>query len=118
MANKPILVAEDEFTSRRLLEFQLRKQGIPFDMADSGTRALELFHPGKYGLALLDEYMPGLNGSEVAQRIRQVDPTIPLLAMTGDPDAIDRLREAGFQEVLLKPLHGKAHLDIILRYLS
>ncbi|GAB4223959.1 MAG: hypothetical protein Kow009_15750 [Spirochaetales bacterium] len=118
MKENRILLAEDEFTARKLLEFQLKRLSIPFDSVETGLDALDRFRRGTYRLVLLDEYMPGMNGSEVAQEIRRTDPSIPLLAMTGDPDAVPRLKQAGFLEVFVKPLHGKDHLDIILRYLS
>jgi len=118
MDKKQILLAEDEFTARKLLEFQLKRLNIVFDSVETGADALEYFRQGSYKLVLLDEYMPGLNGSEVAREIRKIDPTVPLLAMTSDPEAIPRLKEAGFREVFVKPLHGKVHLDIILGYLS
>ncbi|MCX7788476.1 MAG: response regulator [Spirochaetes bacterium] len=118
MDKKQILLAEDEFTSRKLLEFQLNRLHILFDAVATGVDALEYFRRGSYKLVLLDEYMPGLNGSEVAKEIRKIDPSIPLLAMTSDPEAVPRLKNAGFQEVFVKPLHGKAHLDIIIGYLA
>ncbi len=118
MDEKQILLAEDEFTARKLLEFQLKRLNITFDSVETGTDALEHLRRGSYKLVLLDEYMPGLNGSDVAREIRKLAPTLPLLAMTSDPEAIPRLKESGFQEVFVKPLHGKKHLDIILGYLS
>lgn len=118
MNEKQILLAEDEFTARKLLEFQLKRLRITFDAVETGTDALERFRQGTYKLVLLDEYMPGLNGSEVAREIRRINPSLPLLAMTSDPEAVQRLQEAGFQEVFVKPLHGDAHLAIILGYLA
>lgn len=117
MDEKQILLAEDEFTARKLLEFQLKRLNISFDSVETGSEALEYFQRGSYKLVLLDEYLPDLNGSEVAQEIRKLAPAVPLLAMTSDIEAIPRLKEAGFQEVFVKPLHGKGHLDIILGYL-
>ncbi len=118
MDGKQILLAEDEFTARKLLEFQLKKLNITFDSVEKGDDALEYFRRGSYKLVLLDEYLPGLNGSEVAREIRKLSPTVLLLAMTSDLEAIPRLKAAGFREVFIKPLHGREHLDIILGYLS
>ncbi|MFQ3619524.1 MAG: response regulator [Spirochaetales bacterium] len=118
MKKKKILIAEDEFTARTLLGFQLSRLGVVFDAVTSGQEAWEFFLKEEYSLVLLDEYMPGLNGSDVLLKIRAQNPSLPVLAMTGDPEAVPRLLKAGFQEVFVKPLHGKEHLDIIQRYLA
>ena len=118
MSEKKILIVEDEFTARTLLEFQLKRLRISFDSVENGGEALSCFQKGKYSLVLLDEYLPDLNGSEVARKILEIEPGVPLFAMTGDSEAVPRLKREGFQDVFLKPLHGKGHLDIILGYLT
>ena len=112
-----VLYAEDEEPNRRLMEFQLRKRGIACDTAADGVEALSKFRTNKYALIILDQYMPGLNGSEVAERIRLVDTDIPLIAITSDDSQVPVLDAAGFDRIFLKPLHGQDYINTIIHYL-
>lgn len=112
-----VLYAEDEEPNRRLMEIQLRKRGITCDTAVDGVEALAMFYENEYGLIILDQYMPGMTGSEVAERIRQVDATIPLIAITSDDSQVPVLDAAGFNRIFLKPLHGADYIDTIIHYL-
>jgi CheY-like chemotaxis protein len=115
---KKILYADDEFTSRKLMEFQLKRHGFQCDIAGNGKEALEKFKINSYDLILLDFHMPNMDGDEVAKIIREFSPSIPLIAVTSDSQAVQRLRAAGFQEILMKPLQGEAHIAIIQKYLT
>jgi CheY-like chemotaxis protein len=116
--NNRVLYAEDEFTNRKLLEIQLKNNGIQCDLAEDGSEALRLFKENSYGLVILDQFMPGMNGDETGRLIRNIAPDIPLIAITSDDGEIPVLRQAGFQEIFIKPLRGKDHIDIIKKYLA
>lgn len=118
MAEKRVLYAEDEFTNRKLLEIKLKNHGISCDLAQDGLKALELFQKNEYDLIILDQYMPGLNGDQVARKIREQRPELPLIAITSDDGEIQRLNEAGFNEVFIKPLRGQHYIDSIKNYLT
>jgi len=113
-----VLYAEDEFTNRKLMEIQLRNSGISCDLAVDGIEALTLFKNGRYDLVILDQYMPGMNGDEVARAIREISPSTPLIAITSDDEEIENLRKAGFSEIFIKPLRGKNHIEKIRFYLE
>lgn len=113
-----ILYAEDEFTNRRLIEIHLQRENIKCDLASDGTEAWEMFSNNAYRLIILDQYMPGMNGDELAKKIRSIDPAIPLIAITSDDAEIANLRSSGFSEVFIKPLRGREYIDTILKYLE
>ena len=117
VAKKRVLYAEDEFTNRKLLEIKLKNYGIACDLAQDGRRAIELFNRNEYDLIILDQYMPEMNGDQVAMRIRESHPDIPLIAITSDDGEIERLNAAGFNEVFIKPLRGQHYIDSIKNYL-
>jgi CheY-like chemotaxis protein len=117
MKRRRVLYAEDEFTNRKLIEIQLKHAGVSCDTAIDGLEAVEKFKKNSYDLVLLDQYMPGLNGNEVAKIIQKSDPDMPLIAITGDEETDEIFRGGGFREVIHKPLRGKGHIDIILKYL-
>jgi len=115
---KCVLYAEDEFTNRKLLEIRLHNNGINCDLANDGLEAFDRFQKKKYDLIILDQYMPGLNGDQVARKIRKISKDIPLIAITSDDDEIANLRDAGFNEVFIKPLRGQKYMEIIFKYIG
>ena len=114
---KKVLYAEDEYTNRKLLEIKLRNDGIQCDLAEDGLTALEMFKAGDYGVVILDQYMPGMNGDKVAREIRKVDQKIPLIAITSDDSETHNLVEAGFNKIFIKPLRGEDYVGAIKAFL-
>jgi CheY-like chemotaxis protein len=114
---KKVLYAEDEYTNRKLIELLLDERGVRCDLAEDGCMALEMFKQNDYSLVLLDQFMPGLLGSEVAKKIREEGSTVPLIAITSDDSQIPLLKEAGFEKVFIKPLRGADYLETIMSYL-
>jgi len=115
---KDILYAEDEFTNRKLLQIQFEKNNLQCDLAQDGREAMDLAKENTYRVIILDQYMPGLNGDEIAREIRRTNPNLPLIAITSDDMEIENLRDAGFNEVFIKPLRGSSHIDKIKEYLN
>lgn len=115
---KKVLYAEDEFTNRKLMDIQFKNHGIPCDLAQNGQEALDLFQQNTYSLILLDQYMPGYNGDELARIIRETHPQLPLIAITSDDSTVAGLKEAGFDKVFVKPLRGKEYMHIIEKFLE
>jgi len=118
MANFQVLYAEDEYTNRKLLEIQLGKAGITCDLATDGNQVLDKIHDNKYEIIILDQYMPGLNGDELAKHIHQEYPELPLFAITSDDSETENLRAAGFLEVFVKPLRGNDYIELLRKYLK
>lgn len=117
MDNFQVLYAEDEFTNRKLIEIQLGKAGISCDLASDGHQALLKFRENTYDVVILDQYMPGYNGDELARIILEEKPDTPLFAITSDDSEADKLRDAGFKEVFIKPLRTGEYIDQIRKYL-
>lgn len=117
MAEYQVLYAEDEFTNRKLLEIQLGKSGISCDLASDGLIAYQKFLENSYRVIILDQYMPGMNGDILARRIRETNTDIPLIAITSDDAEIDKLKQAGFCEVFIKPLRSKDYIEVIQKHL-
>jgi len=103
------LVIDDTLTSLTLVSHQLRRMGIEPLVAQDGASGIELFKQHRPDLILLDVVMPGLNGYEVAKRIRQLErdgewtPIILLVARTSDED-LERGIAVGGDDYLVKPI--------------
>lgn len=102
-----ILFADDDLKYSMLLKRFLEKEGYEVTYAGNGTIALEQFPLVKPDLVLLDINMPGYNGFEVAERIRETDRHVLIFFLSDRSDKADRLQ--GFQlranDYLAKPFY-------------
>lgn len=102
-----ILFVDDDLKYSILLKRFLEKEGYEVTYAGNGTIALEQFSVIKPDLVLLDINMPGLNGFEVAQKIRIQDKYVLIFFLSDRSDKADRLQ--GFQlkanDYLAKPFY-------------
>jgi two-component system phosphate regulon response regulator PhoB len=104
---KTILLADDEANLRILVRTTLDVAEYLIIEATDGTTALELTRQQRPDLLVLDWMMPGLNGIDVVQALRQ-DPTtahIPIIMLSARGQATDqeRGRSMGISAYLVKP---------------
>ena len=78
-----VLVAEDEPAVRQITARILRRNGYSVLEAASGAEALTLAADHHFDMLLTDLVMPQISGPELAQRIQQMHPGIPMLFMSG-----------------------------------
>lgn len=106
MAPKPrLLIVEDEAAIRSGLIDVFVYHGYDVDIADNGDDGLRLGQSGKYDLILLDVMLPGVDGFEICNRIRQQDrqqPIIMLTAKSSDEDIVQGLT-LGADDYVAKP---------------
>ena len=100
-----ILVVDDVADNSFLLQMLLEDEGYQVEVADSGAAALAKIESAPPKLVLLDVMMPGMNGYEVAQQIREnIElPFIPIVMVTGhdQPTVSKSVQVEGF---LRKPI--------------
>lgn len=101
-----VLVAEDNAANRALLREQLRLLDCDAELAEDGERALEALRRQRFDVLLTDLSMPGMDGYELAARVRQRWPSMPVVAVTANvtPTERERAKAAGMADVLSKPL--------------
>jgi DNA-binding response OmpR family regulator len=116
-----ILIVDDDLDTLRLVGLMLQKQGYQIVAASSGPQGLELALSELPGLILLDVMMPGMDGYEVARRLRGNEKTvnIPILVFTAKSQLDDKVTgfEAGADDYLTKPTHPtelQAHVKALL----
>lgn len=119
MADKRILVVDDEKLIVKGIRFSLEQDNMQVDCAYDGEEALNLAKENKYDIILLDVMLPKLTGFEVCQQIREFSnvPIIMLTAKDGDMDKILGL-EYGADDYITKPfniLEVKARIKAIMR---
>jgi DNA-binding NtrC family response regulator len=77
-----ILVADDDESLRRVIEFRLRQEGYEVKAAPDGIQALELLRNERFDLLLSDMKMPGLDGLELLTRALELDREIKVILIT------------------------------------
>jgi DNA-binding response OmpR family regulator len=109
-----LLLAEDEEKVSRFVQRGLEAERFAVDVAADGRRAIELATAYQYDLIILDLMMPGLNGTEVLQRIRALNDQVPVLVLTARDALEDKVRhfEIGADDYLTKPF---AFAELLMR---
>jgi len=100
-----ILIIDDEAAIRESLETLLSLEGYLVEMAASGEDGLERIEQNSYDLVLLDLALPGKNGLEILQLIRELHPSLPVIMITafGKVDNIVDAIRLGAQNFVQKP---------------
>lgn len=101
-----LLIDDDPHVSETLSEM-LRYSGHTVVSAKSGHEGLQIFSAGNYDVVITDLGMPGMNGYELARRIKEIQPHQPVILITGwnlAPDT-DELRKYGIDFIITKPFH-------------
>lgn len=80
---KRILYIDDDVRVRSLVKSMLQAMGHEVDTAEDGPSGLSKFRRGDYDLVITDLGMPGMDGSEVVQVIKGVDPAFPVALVSG-----------------------------------
>lgn len=106
-ASLRILFADDDLKYSLLLKRFLEKEGYDVTYTGNGTMALEQFPVVKPDLVLLDINMPGLNGFEVAEKIREADRHVLIFFLSDRSDKSDRLKGFSLKgnDYLAKPFY-------------
>jgi CheY-like chemotaxis protein len=106
-----VLIVEDDKDSREGLRELLQVWGHFVEVAEDGAQGIEKAIENPPGIALIDIGLPGLDGYQVAHRIREAfgERPIVLVALTGYTDMDDRrrARESGFDAHLPKPINAE-----------
>jgi PAS domain S-box-containing protein len=114
-----VLVADDNRDAAEALSVLLEVGGHTVRIAHDGDAALSLAEQFRPDIAFLDIGMPGRNGYEVAQALRDIPALagMTLVALTGwsSESAVARTTAAGFDELIVKPAALDAVLDVMLR---
>jgi CheY-like chemotaxis protein len=117
-----VLVVDDEESLVRLVTETLSELGYAPIGFTTGAAALDAFlaDPKQFDAVITDESMPGMSGSELILKLRQIRPTVPIVLVSGylGTAVVRRARGAGANEVLKKPLSASelaTSLDRVLR---
>ncbi|KAB7789057.1 MtrAB system response regulator MtrA [Bifidobacterium cebidarum] len=99
-----IFIVDDDQAIGEMLSLVLENEGFQTVTCMDGLRAVEMFPTVKPDLILLDVMLPGLDGTEVARRIRETS-NVPIIMLTAKSDTTDVVAglEAGADDYVPKP---------------
>ena len=114
-----VLIVEDEIALSEPLAFLLEREGYQVTVAESGTKALEVFSDRNTDIVLLDLMLPGMSGTDVCRQIRAKSqvPIIMVTAKAGEVDIVVGL-ELGADDYITKPYSTRellARMKAVLR---
>jgi len=118
--NEHILVVDDEEAIAKMLEATLDWLGYQVEAFTSSVKALERFQqdPRRFDAVITDQTMPTLVGSELARRLLDIRPDLPIILCSGYTEMVnaDSVASIGIRKFIMKPVAGKA-LAVILQSL-
>jgi PAS domain S-box-containing protein len=118
-SSKTILVAEDTDSNYCFIEAFLERTKVNLLWAKDGIEAIKMFNEKKVNLILMDIMMPEKDGYDTTREIKEIDPTIPIIAQTALalPDDEEKCYAAGCDYVLIKPINSDDLIATIKRFI-
>lgn len=120
MTRARVLLVEDDDQMRRSTEQALDLAGLAVTAFASAEEVLDHAGPGLHGVVLSDIRMPGMDGMTLLQRLRDVDPDLPVILITGHAEvslAVEAMRRGAY-DFIEKPFVAQALIAVLRRALE
>ena len=120
MTAPTVLIADDDSSFRRVVEYQLKQAGYDVLTAEDGKKALETFSQCRCHAVLTDLDMPELSGSELLKEIKQQSPDTPVIIITayGTIDSAVEATKRGASGYITKPITRERLLHLTRKALE
>jgi CheY-like chemotaxis protein len=122
-----VLVIDDQLPVAKAITVALEAEGFEAAFANSGGAGLRKFESSSFDVVIVDIYMPGMDGANIIRALRERNPRLPIIAMSGvrlnetKRTVLDVLTMArGFSDVicLQKPIRPAALVEAIHKAMS
>lgn len=127
-AGPHILIVDDDRMTREAAQVALTQRGCTVVTVENGKAAIEAACATKFDAAIIDLFMPDMDGLQVISAIHKIDPRLPLIAASGFmfeggscpqmPNFDAMAREAGAMATLYKPFRSDAILNKITKVID
>jgi DNA-binding NtrC family response regulator len=113
---KDVLLVDDEEGIRKVLGIYLEDAGYRVHKAASGQEALSIFSTVQPKIVLTDIKMPGMDGIELLQQLKRLNPDAEIIMITGHGDIDLAIRSLKYEatDFITKPIHPEV-LEIALK---
>jgi CheY-like chemotaxis protein len=119
-SKRRILYVEDDADTRELVSFVLRQENYDVVLAENNDNALLLARTMHFDLYMIDNWMPGGSGIDLCERLREFDPSTPILFYSGA--AYDQDKRAAFaagaQGYVTKPVENDRLISEVSKLVS
>ncbi len=117
---KRILLVDDEVANLELLKEVLRNEDLEIITAKSGEEAIVYFESNQIDLVISDLVMPGIRGTDLFFKLRQLQPFVQIILVTAFPslDDIVQMLEAGASDFIIKPINSDQMILIVRQALA
>jgi GAF domain-containing protein/CheY-like chemotaxis protein len=111
-----VLIIEDEKNIREVLDEALSAEGYEVTCAATGKEGIELFKKKKFDLVITDLGIPNISGWEVADQIKSINSSTPVILSTGWGVKFDpaKMKSQNVNQIIKKPFNLEQVLDVIL----
>ena len=115
IAGKKIFYVDDTKMNTIVFNGLLKGTGVDITFAFSGEEALDIIKDNTFDIIFLDYFMPGMDGVEVLNKMREMGVEIPIVVLTADAvnNAKERFLNEGFDDYLSKPIQKNKLISII-----
>ncbi len=115
-----ILLVDDDVSSLEVLGEVLKRAGYEIFSAENGYEALKIIQGDSIDLAILDYELPDTTGLELLQQIKPMQPSVPVIIMSGNPSQNIRLDvfEAGAYTFIPKPINLRQFQQFVAQALN
>jgi len=100
MAGEKILIVDDDDSMCQFLSIMLKKEGFEVTTVRDGQSAIETVRENSFDVVITDIKMPGMDGLQLLDQIKTIDPSLPVVIMTGfasQKTAIEAVNKGAFQ---------------------
>ena len=110
-----ILVVDDKFSDRETLKTILEDKGYRVTTAKDGTEAIEMVKSKHYDIIFLDVILPGMDGVETFERVKEIDPEVTVIMMTGytAEDLVRKAVSEGAYTCIYKPFDMEKLIGLV-----
>ena len=104
-----ILIVDDDAGMAKYLQTYLARRNFEVSIADSGEEAIRILRINDSHLVLLGMTIPGMDGIDMLQRMKQIKPDVSVIMLSAqnDPELIFRASKLGADDYLSKPFEPK-----------
>ena len=124
LSGKTALIIEDNILNQLIARKNLDFVNMNYTIIDNGSDALNIFLSSHFDIILLDINIPGMNGFEIASKIRQIKnnkkQTIPIVAVTGSDisDILNKIKASFINDYLPKAYTQEQLYEMILKHIQ
>jgi len=113
---KEVLLVDDEAGIRKVLRISLEDGGYRVHTAQDAVKALEIYKKHSPPVVMTDIKMPGMNGIDLLKALKELNPDVEVIMITGHGDINLAIKSLKFEatDFITKPIHDEA-LDIAMR---